>query len=275
VRAAKSSGLRSGRALFAAAWRWITANVGHVEHLEDMLCHVASPDLSIQDLLAISGISSGGAVASQAAPVLQQLLAAREAAATAAATVAPAEAPAAAPARALSGPAQLPVGLMTTHPQALQMPVPPQGLQMLTALLQQQGGAALPPDQVAAFLAAATSAAAASPPIAALTPLGDSPRASPAAGLASSAPPSPSPAGAASGTPFYGAAGAPPSPLSEQGDDEAGGARMKREHSAGELPRLRARPSSRAAAAGGVFSQRNQPLKGVCQVDGCYCDLST
>ncbi|GBF91731.1 hypothetical protein Rsub_04035 [Raphidocelis subcapitata] len=56
LEAAKASGLHPGRSLFKAAWRWLTAAAAHVEHLEKVLCAVATPDLGISDLLAVAGV---------------------------------------------------------------------------------------------------------------------------------------------------------------------------------------------------------------------------
>jgi hypothetical protein len=104
LRAAKASGLRGGRALFAAAWRWLTADPAHVRHLEEMLRQVASPDLSVEDLLSVAGLSG----AAGAAPAAQQLLAARVGARGAKAEQPAAAAPAAAAAPPPAGPEAAP-----------------------------------------------------------------------------------------------------------------------------------------------------------------------
>jgi hypothetical protein len=160
LRAAKASGLRPARALFAAAWRWLTADPAHVPHLEEMLCQVAAPDLSVEDLLSVAGLAGGAAAA--AAPAVRQLLAARAAAAPPAAA-APAAPPASAPPASAAPPAAT-LALASAPPASgagiplplgLQVKPAPQPLQALSALLQGPAGAGLSAGQVAAVLSAA------------------------------------------------------------------------------------------------------------------------
>ncbi|GBF90893.1 hypothetical protein Rsub_03748 [Raphidocelis subcapitata] len=251
--AAKASGLRSGRALFAAAWRWVTCDVEHVPHLEEMLSSVLSHDLSVSDLLSVSGLAPGGAAGGAAAPVLQQLLAARGmgAGAGAAAAPEPVPAPSAAPVAAPAAPVPLQVVPVAGAPLA--MPLPPAlltslspQLQMLSGLLQSgaaQGGAG--PEQLAALLAAALPAATS------LLSQAGAPAGDDVAALQLAA----AQAGLSGG-------GADDSdPPYEIGADAA---RLRHHSRGGGTP-----PST------GLMAQRAHLTKGICQVDGCFCDLST
>ncbi|KAI8477353.1 MAG: hypothetical protein J3K34DRAFT_515702 [Monoraphidium minutum] len=131
LQAARTAGLRPGRTLFAAAWRWLTADPAHVEEIEGFAPLFSRLDVSQEDLASITGAAS---LAGSATMVL-----------AAAAGAAPAEL-APAPVEA----AQAAAGAGGAAPQ----------LDALAGALQ---GAGASPSDLAALLTAAAAASAVAP----------------------------------------------------------------------------------------------------------------